>query len=81
MTADRVREYLRARPFEPFALHLADGCSHVVTHPEAIVLSPSGRTAVVSRGGNAVSVIDVLLVTELEINPANGRRKKRAARP
>ncbi|MGD0092341.1 MAG: hypothetical protein ABSE73_20690 [Planctomycetota bacterium] len=79
MTSERVRELLRVRPFEPFCVHLADGRSVTVKHPEAMVLSASGRTAVVLREAGATSVIDLLLVTELEPLPQDAARDKRPA--
>jgi hypothetical protein len=72
MTAERVREFLGVQPFRPFLVHLADGRSVIVKHPETLVLSPSGRTAMVSRPGDTTSIIDLMLVTELERLPANG---------
>jgi len=44
------------------------------------IISPSGRTVGVFQRDDTFSWLDVMLVTELEMRPANGRGKKRPAR-
>ncbi len=82
MTIDRVRELYNAQPFRPFVIHLADGRRLVVEHREFMALSPSGRTITVHQPDDSLNIIDLLLVTDLEITtPSNGgaRRRKRGA--
>ena len=43
MTLEKIREAWAARPFRPFAIHLADGRSVFVRHPEFLAMAPSGR--------------------------------------
>ncbi len=39
MRADEVRNHLRKQPFRPFRLHLSNGVSYDVRHPELIYVS------------------------------------------
>lgn len=72
MTIQQLDNAHKARPFKPFTLHMADGRSFDVPHPEFLSRSPSGRTIVVHDQDDNVSILDLLLLTELEM----GRRKK-----
>ena len=70
MMLERLREVLRATPFRPFALHLADGRSIEVRNPDFVSYSPGGRTIHVFepvrglRDGRA-EYIDLLLVSSI----------------
>ena len=64
---------LQACPFEPFDIHLADGRSVPVVHPEFLAFNPPGRTIAVGLPDGTFEVIDLLLVTSLKPRP-NGRR-------
>ncbi len=78
MTIDQIRTLYDAQPFQPFVIHLADGREIPVEHREFMARAPSGRTVTVYGTDDAAHIIDLLLVTDLEIRPAkNGRRKKR----
>lgn len=67
MTFDQLRQVHQARPFRPFSLHLVDGQSVAVRHPEFLAQSPSGRTVIVYGRDDAFDVIDLRLVTRLEV--------------
>lgn len=69
MTVEQLRNAHRTRPFQPFTIHLADGRHFHVPHPEFLSYSPSGRTAIVHHADDTFSIIDLLLVTELEVHP------------
>jgi len=75
MTVQQLRDMWRAQPFQPFTMHLADGREIRVQHQEFLAMSPSGRTAIVYQPDDSFNVIDLLLVTDLEVK-ANGRGKK-----
>ena len=78
MTIDQIRTLYDAQPFQPFVIHLADGRELPVDHREFMMRAPSGRTIAVYGRDDAAHIIDLLLVTDLEIKPAkNGSRKKR----
>jgi len=66
MTLERFRDAMRAEPFVPFRVHLADGRSISVVHPESVAWNPSGRTAVIIQPDDSWQHIDLLLVTSLE---------------
>ena len=66
MSPEQLRKSLRAAPFQPFRIHLADGRSFDVQHPEFASLSPTGRTVLVfSAGSELAEAIDVPLVVSL----------------
>lgn len=69
MALERVQELYRAEPFRPFVLHLADGRAIGVQHREFIMAAPSGRTLVVFQPDDSMNIIDLLLVTDLEVRP------------
>jgi hypothetical protein len=64
-------------PFQPFVIHMADGNSIPVPSRECIMHSPTGRTVAVYKPNGAVSVIDLLLVNDLEIHSDNGSKARR----
>jgi hypothetical protein len=70
MTVEQLRTVHRAQPFRPFTLHMADGRAFLVRHPDFISHSPSGRTVIVHQNDDSFSIIDLLLVTELEVHAA-----------
>ena len=66
MSPEQLRQSLRAAPFQPFRINLADGRSFDVPHPEFASLSPTGRTVLVfSAGSELAEAIDVPLVVSL----------------
>lgn len=67
MTSEQLRQTVHARPFQPFAMHLADGREIHVRHPDFIALSPTGRTCNVYHSGDAAEYVDVFMVTTLRI--------------
>jgi hypothetical protein len=68
MTVEQLRLWHQAQPFTPFVVHLADGAKIPVPHREFLSHSPSGRTVIIHGEGESMSVIDLLLVTRLEID-------------
>jgi hypothetical protein len=78
MTIEKVKEIYSALPFRPFIIHLADGREIPVQHRDFIMAAPSGRTLYVSQPDDTFNIIDLLLVTDLEI--ANGRKRSRRHR-
>jgi hypothetical protein len=71
MTGDRLRSLYDAQPFRPFVIHLADRRALPVQHREFLALSPTGGTAVVFQPDDSFNIVDVILVTDLEVK-ANG---------
>jgi hypothetical protein len=68
MTIEQLRSVHQARPFRPFTLHLADGRQLHVPHNEFLWYSPSGRTVIVHESDEAFSIIDLLLVTRIQVH-------------
>ncbi len=66
MTLEQFRSALKAEPFRPFVMHLADGREIPVGHPELVVSTSTGRTTVVVQPDDTLNIIDLLLVTDLE---------------
>jgi hypothetical protein len=80
MTIERIRELYYAQPFRPFVLHLADGREIPVVHQEFLMALPSGRTLYICQPDETVNIVDLLLVTDVEIKPqpnGAGKRRKR----
>ena len=68
MTIEQLRNVHRAQPFQPFTIHLADGRKFLVPHPDFLSHSPTGRTIIVHSVDDSFSILDLLLVTELEVH-------------
>jgi len=79
MISERIRQLWKAEPFQKFTMHLADGRQIPVLHREFLMISPSGRTANVYQPDDSLNIVDLLLVTDLEVRPNGGahRRGKR----
>ena len=67
MTIEQMRRLYEAKPFRSFVIHLADGRHIAVHHPEFMASSPSGRTVIVYQPDDSFNIIDLLLVTDLEV--------------
>jgi len=77
MTVEQLRTIHRAEPFKPFDIHLADGRSLPVEHPECLVITPPGRTIGVGLRDGTIEIVDLLLVTSLKPRVDGGRRPQR----
>ena len=70
MKIDKFRELVDANPFVLLTLHLTDGRSIPVVHPEYVAFAPSGRIVSVFHGEHdASSFVDIMFVPALELNP------------
>ena len=67
MTIEQLRNIHQARPFRPFTIHMADGRSLHVPHSEFLSHSSSGRTIIVHHPDEKFSLVDLLLVNEVEV--------------
>jgi len=77
MTAAYLREVVQARPFRPFRLHLGDGRALDVPHPDFVAIHPQGRIAIVFGPKERFEVVDVMLVSSIEVG--NGTRRRRGS--
>ncbi len=74
MTTEHLRSTLRASPFMPFTIRMADGRVCHVPHPDFVWIPPSSRMVFIHSPDKSYSIVDLLLMTELEISPpANAR--------
>jgi hypothetical protein len=73
MTIEQFRATLHQLLFRPFTIRMADGRSFDVSHRDFIAHSPSGRTVIIVQDDESYSVLDLLLMTEVEVHAANGR--------
>ena len=66
---EEIRKARRAQPFRPFTIHLADGRSFPVKHPEIMWLTSDGRTLVVEDTDGLIEILSGMLVTGLTVEP------------
>ena len=76
MTGGEIRKLFEATPFLPFRVHMTNGKSVDVPHPDFMHLSPTGRRLIVDRPDDTFHIIDVLTVTSLETLSQNGSRPR-----
>ncbi|HEX4131415.1 MAG TPA: hypothetical protein VHZ24_15350 [Pirellulales bacterium] len=67
MTADQFRATLHQQPFRAFTIRMADGRAFNVAHRDFVALSPTGRTVIVYEDNANYSVLDLLLMRELQV--------------
>ena len=78
MTIEQIRNFYNAESFQPFVIHLADGREIPVLSREFMISAPSGRTVIVYQPDDSWNVVDLLLVTDLAVNPvSNGSRRRK----
>lgn len=76
MTIEQIRRLYEAQPFRPFTMHLADGRQLPVVHREFMASAPSGRTVIVYQPDDSFNVVDLLLVTDLEVKSEDGSKTR-----
>ena len=69
MTTEQLRSAIRSTPFRPFTIRMADGRTFSIAHPDFISTSPAGRTVVIYHPDDSASIVDLLLMTEIELAP------------
>jgi hypothetical protein len=73
MTIEQFLKMNRSQPFQPYRIQMANGRSLDVQHPEFVARCASGRTIAVSDSEGAFEIVDLLLVSSLEV--LNGKRQ------
>lgn len=68
MNPATLQEAVKAEPFRPFELVMADGSRVAVPHPEWIAFT-GGRVALVLEPDDRSHYIDVMLITRIEKAP------------
>jgi hypothetical protein len=69
VTIQQLDNAHRAQLFRPFTIHMGDGRALEVPHPEFLSRSPTGRTVIVYGNDDDFSILDLLLLTEIEVHP------------
>ena len=64
---------MHQQPFRPFTIHMVDGRAFEVAHPDFVAQSHSGRTVIVFHPDESYSILDLLLMSEIQVPGANGR--------
>ena len=72
MKIEKIRQALHAEPFRPFWIHLADGGRLQVQHEDFVALEPAGREIIVYQSDNSHQIVDVLMITRLQVKGKNG---------
>jgi hypothetical protein len=67
MTLEKLHEYYWAQPFRPFTIQIAGGQRIDVPHRDFVALGKGGRTIIVYRQDESHYVIDLLLISHLEV--------------
>jgi hypothetical protein len=72
MDINVLRDALRTQPFLPFRLHLTDGRTFRVQHPELLALGVTGRTVVYVNPdeNDRIVIVNTLLGVTLEFDSA-----------
>jgi hypothetical protein len=71
MTMEQFRTTLHQQPFRPFTIRMADGRAFDVPYPDFVAVSRGGQTVIVFQDGENYSVLDLVLMSELQVG--NGR--------
>jgi hypothetical protein len=74
MTSEQLRTARDANPFRPFTIHMADGRTWRIPHRDYLSMSPGGRIIHAFLSDDTWSILDLLLMTEIEFDkaPATG---------
>lgn len=80
MKINMLRELHEARPFVPFTITLADGRKLTVVHNEFLYFFPSGRAVMLAHNDDRFTLIDLLHVTAVDVDPKFRTRRKAAGK-
>ncbi|HEY0457075.1 MAG TPA: hypothetical protein VGE41_11920 [Verrucomicrobiae bacterium] len=69
---EEIRQALHAEPFRPFWIYLADGGRLRVRHQDFVAIEPAGRELIVYQSDNSHQIVDVLMITRLQVKDKNG---------
>lgn len=74
MTLQQLRAADRATPFKPSTVYLADGRSIHAPHPDFLSMSPTGRAVIIDEPNDSFSILDLLLMIEIEASSGSPAR-------
>jgi hypothetical protein len=75
MTKEALSQAIHRVPFQPFVLRLADGRAVRVPHHDFISMHPTGRTVIVYGRDEDLEILDVMLVTGLQLAGKAAKRR------
>jgi len=67
MQVDEIRTLLHSHPFVPFTIHLADGRSMHVVHPDFVAIAPEGNSIIVYEVDSSFAIVDLSLAVDAEV--------------
>lgn len=67
MTIEGMRMILLTRPFKSFVLYLPGDKGLVVNHPDAMLVDPRNRIAILTTGDDKTIYVDLFLVGMIEV--------------
>jgi hypothetical protein len=80
MDPDELFEKVRHRPFEPFRIHVSDGTSYEVKHPDQIMVGRRSSHVGLSRNGEGpfqkIAIVANIHIARIE--PLGGKRQRKA---
>ena len=68
MTSEQLKATIRQQPFRPFIIRTVDGRSFTVSHPDFVMVSPTGRTAILFEPDDNSSIVDLMLMNEIDVS-------------
>ena len=72
MLPSQISPFFFSQPFEPFAIHLADGRIFEIRHPDFATISQAGLGVWVMHQSGALEILDTSLICSLRtIGPAD----------
>ena len=77
-TMNQVREAMHAQPFQPFVIHLVDGRSFRVPHPDFVAVA-NMREMVFVGDDEGIHHVALPLVVDIEIPPRPGQVSTRTS--
>ncbi len=77
MTIEQLRKIHQSRPFQAFDIHLADGRTIPVTHPELLAFSLEDQTFTAAMPGGTIETLEVSLIASAKPRPPASARKGR----
>ncbi len=75
MRKEALTKAAHRNPFQPFVLRLADGRAVRVPHQDFISMHPTGRTVIVYGQNEDLEILDVMLITGLQL-PGKAAKSK-----
>ncbi len=87
MTAHEVKTLMRTRPFQGMRIHISDGKSYEVTHPDMVFVTstivqiglPPLEYGDIPTGGSVY--VDPVHITRMEPLTRNGAKRSRNGKP